>query len=191
MSTPTKYCTIPNLDLDCPAIHCTGWLIGYKLRSDTSANSLPLFFRCSDNLCEQKVMISKFGSRCVICNQPIRQLEIITRSAEGGPWVHCACYGQPTDFFATCQRCKEHISSEEDYVQTTCSGKPGYCHRACATKKRLASPDDSKRPLYNLDNHDDDDDDGDDFNGSQDSLDSRSSLSSPTKKPASNKRTKA
>ncbi len=73
-------------------------------------------------------MISKFGSQCIICNQPKWQLKMITRSAEGGPWVHYACYGQPTDLFATRQCCKENISSQEDYVQTTCSGKPGYYH---------------------------------------------------------------
>lgn len=114
MSTPNKYCTIPDLDLDCPAIDCEGWLVAFALRSDLSKK--PIFLKCSNSLCTQKVMLSKFASRCVVCNKSIKEMEIITQNPVGGPWVHCECYCQATDFFATCQRCKQHISSEEAFI---------------------------------------------------------------------------
>lgn len=139
-SSPSKYEELPNLELDCPHPTCGGWLIGFKLRSDTFATD-PAFIKCSEADCKQRVMLSQFDSRCVICKKSIFLREIITKSEAGGPWVHCNCFESQFSkaIVGICLRCKDIIKEKEDYIETSCGAKSGCLHLGCVPKNKKRS----------------------------------------------------
>lgn len=77
MSSPTtqkpvvksKYVAVPDLGLDCPNTACSGWLVGFKKPEE--ASTAPAYIKCSNEGCLQKVMLSKFESRCSVCRKNI------------------------------------------------------------------------------------------------------------------------
>ena len=107
---------------------------------------------------------------------------MITQSEHGGPWVHCNCFHPHLDTtVGSCQRCRTDIGPDDEYMESTCNGRPGFCHLACATKRKRTS-EVAVKLEHNADDENDDDDDYDKFQSSQDSLGSASVLTTPTKR---------
>lgn len=138
MNTPPRHVQMKkDLGVDCPG-GCGGWIIGFVKVSNPDATT-PSFLRCSNDDCPLKIILAKYDSYCAACNEKMRLKEMIVQAYEGAPYVHAACYSFAADYFASCQRCKKLISSKEDYTETTCMGKPGFCHALCVKKRSAVS----------------------------------------------------